>query len=314
MNAKTLAALALSIATAVTAFADEGKLTQIAAPAGAPRTIAEAVAQLRATGPRTTHTLKVPKSLANRIRPNVIEYETADSAFLIPAAGSVAGSNGTFFRSDVTLGNFNSTSQNIGVGFMVAGRDNSTAPLTFFTIPANSIVSINDFVATTLHTSGLGGLLFIAYNASGTAVDDNAFIDGFSRIWTPQANTAGTPFAGGSVSQSFPAVSLLDSADDFTAFALGLRADSSFRTNAGIVNLDSVAHTWTVASINNGQSMQVTVQPFSLSQPGVPISFAGSGGNLSLTYDVTGTGFFWSAYASSVDNVTGDGWVSRATQ
>lgn len=308
MNAKTVAVLLLSAATAVAAFAGEGKLIPIDQPEGAPRTVAEAVQNLRATGTRTARIVKAPRAFKAGVAPNVIEFETADSAFLIPAAGSLAGSNGTFFRSDVTLGNFNNTDQNIGVGFLVQGKDNTSAPLTFFIVPKNTIVTINDFVGTTLKTSGLGALMFVAYDSTGKNVDSNAFIDGFSRIWTPQ------PGSTGSVSQSFPAVSLLDSADNFTAFALGLRADTGFRTNAGIVNLDTVQHTWTIASINNGQSLQVTVPPFSLAQPGIPVSFAGSTGNLALTFDVNAVNFFWSAYASSVDNVTGDGWVSRATQ
>jgi len=309
MNAKALPALLLSL-VAVSAFADEATLTRIATPEGAPRTVAEAVQRLRDrnTGLKvTTHSAKSARR-PGRIRPNVIEYETADSAFLIPAAGNLQGNNGTFFRSDVTFGNFNGVSQNIGVGWLQTGKDNSSAPLTFFTIPASSIVAINDFVGTTLKTSGLGALLIIAFDATGKNADSEAFIDGFSRIWTPQPGSSGT------VSQSFPAVSLFDSVDDSTAFALGLRQDASYRTNVGVVNLDSVVHTWTITSLNTNATMTLQVQPFSLSQTGVPASFAGANGNLSLSYDVPDANITWSAYASSVDNVTGDGWVSRATQ
>jgi len=315
MNAKALAALLLS-AIAVSAFAGEATLTRIDAPEGAPRTVAEAVQRIRAkhavsaTAATTAGvtSAKVARR-PGRIRPNVIEFETADSAFLIPAAGSVQGSNGTFFKSDVTIGNFNDTTQNLGVAWLVTGKDNTNAPLTFFTIPAQSIVTINDFVATTLKTSGLGALLVIAFDAAGKNQDDQAIIDGFSRIWTPQPGSAGT------VSQSFPSVSLFDSADDFTAFALGLRQDASYRTNVGVVNLDTATHTWTVTSLNNtGKSFTMTVPPFSLAQTGVPADFGGTGGNLSVSFDVSATGIFWSAYGSSVDNVTGDGWVARATQ
>ena len=270
--------------------------------------MAEAVKQLHESGARTPHVMKAPRLLKNGVRPNVIEYETADSAFIIPAAGSVQGSNGTFFRSDLTIGNFNGNDQNIGVGWLASGQDNSAAPLTFFIVPKNSISVYNDFVGQQLHKSGLGALLVVAYDSTGKTIDSEAFIDGFSRIWTPQPGSAGT------VSQSFPAVSVLDSSDNFTAFALGLRLDSNYRTNAGIVNLDTVSHTWTVTSINTGASMQITVPPFSMSQPGVPANFGSQAGNLSLTYDVNAVNFFWSAYASSVDNTTGDGWVSRATQ
>jgi hypothetical protein len=307
MNAKALPALLLSL-LAVSAFAGEATLTRIATPEGAPRTVAEAVQRLRAGGVKVSTRTAKSVQRPSRIRPTVIELETADNAFLIPAAGSVQGSNGTFFRSDVTFGNFNGVTQNIGVGWLQTGKDNSAAPLTFFTIPANSIVTVNDFVSATLHTSGLGGLLIISFDDTGKNTDTEAFIDGFSRIWTPQPGSSGT------VSQSFPAVSLFDSVDNFTAFALGLRQDASYRTNVGVVNLDTVAHTWTITSLNTNATMTLVVQPFSLSQTGVPASFAGSSGNLSLSYDVPDANFTWSAYASSVDNVTGDGWVSRATQ
>ena len=315
MNAKFLTTLLLST-LAVSAFAGEATLTPIAAPAGAPRTVAEGVQLLRAKHPirAAAATSSVPSAVRSarvpgRVRANVIEYETADNAFVIPAAGSVAGSNGTFFKSDLTLGNFNGTTQNIGVGWLQTGKDNSKAPLTYFTIPANSIVTINDFVGTTLKTSGLGALLIIAVDAGGQNADSEAFIDGFSRIWTPQPGSTGT------VSQSFPSVSLFDSADNFTAFALGLRQDASFRTNVGVVNLDTAAHTWTVSSLNaTGKNFTMTVPPYSLAQTGVPADFGGTSGNLSVTFDVPDSNIFWSAYASSVDNVTGDGWVSRATQ
>src|SRR5947207_6507446 len=145
MNAKALPALLLSL-LAVSAFADEATLTRIAKPEGAPRTVAEAVQRLRDSGVRVTARSAKRARRPGRIRPNVIEYETADSAFLIPAAGSLQGNNGTFFRSDVTFGNFNGVTQNIGVGWLQTGKDNSNSPLTFFTIPANSIVAINDFV------------------------------------------------------------------------------------------------------------------------------------------------------------------------
>ena len=305
MQAKALAVF-LS-AAAASAFAGEGRLTPVPTAAAGPQTVAAAMQRFRELHPAPVRIAKGVSKLG-RVRTNVIEYETSDSAFLIPAAGSVQGNNGTFFRSDVTFVNYDNLTRNVGVGFLVNGQDNSKAPITHFTIDPLAVVTINDFVATTLKTSGLGSLLVIAYDSTGTNVDAEAFIDGFSRIWTPQ------PASTGTVSQSFPAVSLFDSVDDFQAVALGLRADTGFRTNVGVVNLDSVAHTWTVSSVNNAKTFQLTVQPFSLSQTGVPTDWAGTGGNLAIAFDVNAQNFTWSAYASSVDNVTGDGWVARGTQ
>lgn len=301
-----LAAFALSLVT-LSAFAGEGKLTPVPAAAGAPRTVSEAVLRLRELRASAPRIAKSAHRLGN-VRSNVILLETSTAAFIIPAAGSVQGANGVFFRSDVTFANYENVTRNIGVGWLVQGQNNSNVPLTHFTLDPLSVTTVNDFVGTGLHTSGLGGLLIIAFDSAGADIDSEAFIDGFSRIWTPQ------PGSTGSVSQSFPAISLLDSLDNSTAVALGLRQGNGFRTNVGIVNLDSAVHTWTVSSINTGANMTVTVQPFSLSQPGVPASFAGASGNLSVTFDVPDINFSWSAYGSSVDNVTGDGWVARATQ
>ncbi|HEV2720467.1 MAG TPA: hypothetical protein VG323_10655 [Thermoanaerobaculia bacterium] len=301
------AVVALLAAVAVSAVASEGKLTPVPTAAAGPQTVAAAMQRFREVHPAP---LRVAKSVnkLRRARTNVIEFESADNAFLIPAAGNVQGSNGTFFRSDVTFVNYNDTAQNVGVGFLINGKDNTNEPLTHFTIDPQTVVTIPDFVGTTLKTSGLGSLLVLAFDSTGANIDDAATIDAFSRIWTPQPGSAGT------VSQSFPAVSLFDSVDNFTAIALGLRADAGFRTNIGVVNLDSVKHTWTISSVNNGKSFTMDVQPFSLSQTGVPADWAGAGGALAIAYDVPDQGFTWSAYASSVDNLTGDGWVARGTQ
>jgi hypothetical protein len=294
MNAKALAAVALSF-VALSAFAAEGKLTPVAA--SKPLTVGQAMQRLRARAAR------------GGVRANVILQERRWSSFLIPAAGSVQGANGVFFRSDVTFANYENVTRNIGVGFLVAGQDNTNEPLVHFNLEPQSVTTVNDFVGTALQRSGLGALLVFSFDAAGLNLDDEASsIDGFSRIWTPQPGSAGT------VSQSFPSVSLNDSVDNTPAYALGLRQSSAFRTNAGIVNLNAAEHTWTVTSVNTGATMTVTVKPYSLSQPGVPASFAGASGNLSLQFDVPDIDISWSAYASSVDNITGDGWVARATQ
>ncbi|HXH41453.1 MAG TPA: hypothetical protein VNN08_22690, partial [Thermoanaerobaculia bacterium] len=114
--------------------------------------------------------------------------------------------------------------------------------------------------------------------------------------------------------QNFTSVSLQDSLGSLTAYALGLRQDSGFRVGAGVVNLDSVSHTWTVTSIATGARATIFVPAYSLAQTTLPGGFGSPAGNVNLTFNSDGSGFWWSGYASSTDNVTGDGWVSRATQ
>jgi len=289
----TFLAVALLVAPILHAqtLAEVRELTPIARPAGAPETIADGV-----------------RSLRERAVAKVIGVDLRDSAFLIPIAGNTAGGNGTYFRSDVTIGNYRSAMQNIGVGWLVAGADNTHNPLSYFTIPANSVASIDDFVGKTLNKTGLGGILIFGVDSAGND-DSNASLDGFSRIWTNQ------PGALGTVSQNFDAVTLTDSIGSLTAYIVGLKQSSDFRANVGVVNLDSVAHSWTATSVQTGAVTTLTVPAYSVVQTGVAAgSASASSPNVVLTLKSDGFGFYWSAYASSTDNRTGDGWVARAKQ
>lgn len=249
---------------------------------------------------------KLPRQDGTQARTKVIGLDSADTAFLFAAAGSVQGAGGTYFRSDVTIINHRSADQIIAVGWLAQGVDNSSEPVQLFTIPARTPVILADFVAVTLGKSGLGAVLVLAQTSSGAA-DSGAQIDGFSRIWTNQ------PGAQGTVSQGFPSVSVIDSVGSGTAFALGNRHDGGFRTNVGIVNLDSVSHTWEVDinGLHGSGTFSVTVPPVSMKQASVP---SGDYGDLALSFTTTGSGFFWSAYGASVDNISGDSWSAHASQ
>jgi hypothetical protein len=266
-----------------------------AAPESPPRLFAEAVQDLR-----SQLTLKGKT-------PNVITSDGRDSAFLIPIAGNVAGANGTYFRSDVTISNYRSAKQNISIGWLAQGQNNNTSPLQRFTIPANTTAVLNDFVGTTLGKTGLGAIAVFADDSAGN-VDVSGRLDGASRIWTLQ------PGVNGTVSQSFDAVSLLDSLGSLTAYVIGLKQSSAFRTNVGVVNLDTVPHTWTIRSIATGVITTVTVQASSVSQVTLAAGSTNGSGAVNVSMQSDGFGFWWSAYGTSVDNVTGDGWVERAKQ
>jgi hypothetical protein len=239
--------------------------------------------------------------------PKVIQLEKAYHTFLIPAAGSVQGSGGTYFRSDFSISNNRGSSQRIGIGWVAQGVDNSNSLLDYYDIPGTQTVIQQDVVGQLLGQSGLGSLLVFAELPSGST-DLNARLLGFSRIWTNQPNATGT------VSLQFPAVSPNDSLSTAHGYAIGLRHDGQYRTNVGIVNLDTVSHTWTVRIVGLTQSGQfnVTVLPFSMMQVPLP---SGNYGDLFLDLQATaGSNFYWSGYGASVDNTTGDGWVSRAIQ
>jgi hypothetical protein len=199
-------------------------------------------------------------------------------------------------------------SQRIAIGWMAQGQNNCSAPVQYFTLSANSVTTADDFVNTALNKTGLGALLVVSLTASGS-LDTAAEIDGYSRIWTPQ------PGSNGTVSQNFTAIDVQDSLGSVPATLMGLKQSAQFRANAGVVNMDNTAtHTWTFTSINNGRVTTVSVPPCSMSLTSAAANSAGASGNVAFTVKSDGFGFYWSAFGSSTDNVTGDGWVSRAVQ
>jgi hypothetical protein len=234
-------------------------------------------------------------------------------AFIIPAAGSLAGGGGSlFFKSDVTLVNYRDTPQTVVAGFWVQGTTNTLNLATYktVTLPPQQFITIQDFVSKSLGTSGLGSLVFIPY--TGTDLDPNSAIDGFSRIYTKQPGSAGT------VSQPFDAIDpdTLSAQYIDEGIALGLRHDADFRTNVGVVNVDAAPHAYKLSFV--GEKLQttinVTVPAYGMIQQAIP---PGDYGALQILFQVTdapSTDFVsWIGYASSTDNITGDGWVSIAS-
>lgn len=241
------------------------------------------------------------------VRSNIIAVDWADSSFLIPAAGNAPGQNNTHFRSDLTIINYRNQQQRVAVGWMQAGTNNCNAPTVTLTL-GTGWRFYEDFVGATLGRTGLGALLIVGLDAAGN-VDDNAELDGFSRIWTRQPNGTGTS------SQQFPPVAVDDLLGSLQAYAIGLRHDAGFRTNVGVVNLDTAPHTWNVEVWGAGMTaparFTLTAQPCALSQTSIP---AGTYGPLLIAFEQQSpTALHWTAYGSSTDNFTGDGWIVHAT-
>jgi len=292
MKIERLAAAALLLSTAVSVHAQKQfreTLEPSAGTSSAPMTIGQAIQRLHGA------------------KASVIEFEGDDSSFIIPLAGNTPGNGGTYFRSDVVLSNSRSVAQRIGIGWLAQGVNNCSAPLQYFNLPANSVTALDDFVGTTLGKSGLGAVLVLAVLNDGS-LDDNGTINGYSRIWTPQPGSTGT------VSQNFAAISALDSIGSLPAMLMGLKQNTQFRTNVGVVNLDSAAHTWAFRSVFTQQVTNLSVSPCSVSQIGAAAGSGSSLGNVAFSVTTDASGAVWSGFGSSTDNVTGDGWVSRATQ
>lgn len=226
---------------------------------------------------------------------------------LLAGSGSVQGANGTFFHSDITVLNYRALSQRVAFTWLPAGQ--SAADAMFIDIPANSGIISEDFVGSILHQSGLGALLITGYDSTQDIADPGALLYATERVWTPQPGTTGT------TSQSFPAIATAD-INLPGGSILGQRQDNRYRTNVGIVNLDTQQRQFNIVEStddpnNPTVTLPVTVPARSMTQVPLPFSIV----NALQIFIQPPPGMnpkLWMAYGSSIDNVTGDGWSNLA--
>lgn len=241
----------------------------------------------------------------------------AASRILIPAAGSAAGANGTFFRSDITLVNFASHDQQVALQWLPQAGSGGTVVTNVITIRAGNAVRSSDFVHDYLNTTGLGSIVVTAVTSAGT-VDTAALLYAASRIWTPQPGST-----NGTTSQSFDAIPL--NAINTPAAALFGMGDivnsANFRVNVGIVNVDpNNAQTFAI-NVNNGllgapppPPIVMTIPAMSMQQVPLGNGFASPRIQVTITNTTASTtrSNLWTAYSSTIDNTTGDAWSELA--
>ncbi len=250
--------------------------------------------------------LSVPLFAAEIEVQNLIAPLGSASQIVIPAAGSVQGANGTFFRSDITLINYASHSQMVRFRWLPQGSSGVSVPARDVTLNALTGMSSEDFVTTILQQSGLGSILITGINADGTP-DSTAKLFATSRIWSNQPG-----LSSGTVSQTFPTIPTAG-LNSTSLSLIGLKRDDRYRLNVGVINLDLV-NEQTLQIIASGSNataevLVVTVPPLSMSQ----VSLVGSPlSNLQVAVQNTTAAAtrtnLWTAYGSSVDNITGDSW------
>ena len=151
-------------------------------------------------------------------------------------------------------------------------------------------------IAGRLGISGIGSLAVFAVGAHDENLDSSASIDGSARIWLyPADGTA-------PLSQMIPAVHSTLLSNHVRGVAAGLRQDAGFRTNAGIVNLSTDMHQFTIQINGERGSGQLTiaVPPFSLVQ--VPIAPADYGNVDLVVFADASTR--WCFYGSTINNST----------
>ena len=233
---------------------------------------------------------------------------------LIPAAGSAPGANGTYFRSDITIVNLALHDQQVVLLWLPQGRSGSTRAIV--TIPAEGSIHSADFVHDYFGETGIGAIVVAAYLSYPAEPAFDAQLYALSRIWTPQPGTNGT------TSQSFPAIPATAVVNTGSAllFIGGQDQPEKYRVNVGVVNMDANnAQTFSMQPGPSGGILPapppflVTVPAMSMQQ----IAFGPPGRDFfdlaitNITPDATRSPL-WTAYGSTVDNITGDAWSEIA--
>jgi len=236
----------------------------------------------------------------------VVQPIGAAPQILIPAAGNIAGQNGTFFRSDITVVNLRNSDQIVFIEWLP--QPSGAATSTSITIPALTGIRSSDFVHDYLSTTGLGAILLTAVTQpnSEAAIDTNGRLFVSSRIWTPQPGTTGT------TSQNLSTVPL--STINTPAAAIfgigGADKPSDYRVNVGIVNVDPSRTQTFVVVFSSTQATTVVLPPRTMQQISTGSGFTGP--HISISNVTTNGSNLWTAFGSTINNVTGDAWSELA--
>jgi hypothetical protein len=214
----------------------------------------------------------------------------ADSYYL-----TIAGSVGSF-RTDVRIFNPSSSDSNVSLVFVPAMNQNNGsafANAVHKVIPKGQGAAYDDVVASLFGATGLGA---ISINADTPLIVT-------SRIYSQTAN--------GTLGQGFHAErqgNLL-----LNGVLIQLRADASFRTNIGAVNLQNAeAHvTWSLYDKNGNHVSDgtMTIQPYGVISPTSMTSglfFNAGNADLSDARVIFQSDVGLGVYGSVVDNITSD--------
>jgi hypothetical protein len=242
----------------------------------------------------------------------VVQPVGAASQVLVAAAGSTAGANNTFFRSDIAIINFTTHDQNVKLQWLPQSLPNARTMTATLLVLAKSGIRSTDFVHDYIGVSGLGAILFTGVTGTG-ALDTTASLFVASRIWTPQ------PATGGTTSQSFPAIPASTINTPAAAlFAVGGGDNpDNYRVNVGVVNLDPTnTQEFTVSlalQIFPPVSVSFTLPPLTMNQVGLGSGLSGlTQINIQNTTPAATRSNLWTAYGSTVENTTGDAWSDIA--
>lgn len=235
---------------------------------------------------------------------------TSSNRVVIPIAGDVEGANGTHFRSDITIVNFRNATQRVELRWLPDNASGADLQPTTIDVPAHSGFFSENFVTNVMNRTGLGGIEVIGITDTGE-VDDNARIHATARIWTPEPAVV-----DGTMSQTFPAVIHTSSAGSLR-WILGVRRSEQYRLNVGITNLSSSSQKFRITAIGSNPPttetpIEFTMPARSIRQVSLPGTAVTGAFQIVVQNISSSPSTSFEAWASSIDNVTGDAWSQIA--
>ncbi len=219
----------------------------------------------------------------------------ASTTWVIPSSANVAGANGAYFKTKVTL--FNPTSLSFNVSASLYNNLGPVQTISLLILPSQSL-AWDDFLGTVFNFVGAGTLIL---DSSAAGNVDYVFLVNAEVYTDSSSGRYKTMVANGT------AIDPISSSD--LSYNIGISVDTSSRTNIGCFNtlFTSVSVVVDIldSSGNMLQTINLTLNPRSWYQ-------------MSLTTSVTNGIIRWRpngtiyAYAVVVDNISNDGSYSVA--
>jgi len=213
--------------------------------------------------------------------------------YVIPVAAHAPGANGTTWRTDVAIQNFQTTPISVDMELVETGEGltNNINPVgTTVTVPAGASVLLPD----------------VLNNYRGLASSSGALLVGADKAFAITSRTYNLTPAG-TLGQTVSASGDVATGNDTPLYIPGLVQNAKFRTNLGLV-MSATSQPLNVSVTVNGGTKTFTVQPGVTTHVQFPVSavspsnFDAAGAVVMIT---SGTGTVI-AYGSVVDNGTGD--------
>ncbi len=256
--------------------------------------------------------------LENETRPGVGVFDdlwfapqganTASQILYYPAAAEALGQQGTHWKTSGRFSNLVDFPVTISASLLRQNQDNSAAvasPIVLGTVPARGHLAVDDLVSALGGNGMTAGVYLLAEaQAAGLPAD---LVNATSYTWTPNGS------GPGGYGQGLPAVG----AGTRAAVTIpGIYQGDAYRTNLGILNTSSGTIEVDVAVRDGGGTVvfttRWTLMPYEQRQVGLPSLGVANldGGTASFTRTSTSGSF--RAYASTVDQLSGDAIYSEA--